>query len=40
MSDVSESLISLTKKERMSDLLKKICLKKSKFLFYYVLLKV
>ena len=40
MSDVSELLISLTKNERMSDSLKKFWLKKSKILFYYVLLKV
>ena len=40
MSDVSESLISLTKNERMSNSLKKFWLKKSKILFYYVLLKV
>ena len=40
MSDVSKSLISLTKNERMSDSLKKIWLKKSKILFYYVLFKV
>ena len=40
MSDVSESLISLTKNEQMSDLLKKFWLKKSKILFYYVLFKV
>ena len=40
MSDVSELLISLTKNERMSDLLKKCWLKKSKILFYYVLFKV
>ena len=38
MSDVSELLILLTKNERMSDSLKKIWLKKSKILFYYVLL--
>ena len=40
MSDVSESLISLTKNKRMSDSLKKFWLTKSKILFYYVLLKV
>ena len=42
MSDVSEWLISLTKNEQMSDLLKKIWLQKSKILFYryYVLFKV
>ena len=40
MSYVSESLISLTKNERMSDSLKKIWLKKSKILFYNVLFKV
>ena len=40
MSDVSESLISFTKNERMSDSLKKVWLKKSKILFYYVLPKV
>ena len=40
MSDESESLISLTKNEQMSNLLKIIWLKKSKILFYYVLLKV
>ena len=38
MSDVSESLISITKNERMSDLLKKILAKKSIILFYYALL--
>ena len=37
MSDVSELLISQTKNEGMSDSLKKIWLKKSKILFYYVL---
>ena len=40
MSNVSESLILLTKNERMSDSLKKFWLKKSKILFYYVLFKV
>ena len=39
MSDVSESLIVLTKNEQMSNLLIKLGLKKSKILFYYVLLK-
>ena len=34
MSDVSESLISLTKNEQMSDSLKKNWLQKSKILFY------
>ena len=34
MSNVSESLISLTKNERMSDSLKKFWLKKSKILFF------
>ena len=37
---VSESLRSLRGNERMSNLLKKIWLKKSKILFYYVLFKV
>ena len=40
MSNVSKLLISLTKNERMSDSLKKIWLKKSKILFYYVLFQV
>ena len=40
MSNVSKSLISLTKNEQMSDSLKKCCPKKSKILFYYVLFKV
>ena len=40
MNDVSESLISLTKNERMSASLKKFWLKKSKILFNYVLLKI
>ena len=37
---MSDSLRSLRGNERMSDSLKKIWLKKSKILFYYVLLKV
>ena len=37
---VSESLRSLRGNERMSDLLKKFWLKKSKILFHYVLFKV
>ena len=40
MSDVSKTLILLTKNERMSNSLKKIWLKKSKILSYYVLFKV
>ena len=37
---MSESLILFTKNERMSDSLKKLWQKKSKILFYYILLKV
>ena len=39
LSDESKSLILLTKNEQISDSLKKFWLKKSKILFYHVLLK-